>query len=91
MFSYCRVLGEFFSARSGYLSVVSSVDTWNQRMNRAFAAEFLIPAALLRAMIGSSVVRSGELASIADELGVSERLLEHQIQNQTDIAILDEE
>lgn len=91
MFAYCRALGEFFSTGSRQLSVVSTVDAWSQRMNRAFAAEFLVPAATLRSMIGSRSIRSSELASVADTLGVSILLIAHQIENQTDITILEDE
>jgi Zn-dependent peptidase ImmA (M78 family) len=90
VFSYCRAIGSYFLRKSDGIGVVSPLEDWFQQANRAFAAEFLVPAEDLRARISSAYVTYGDISSLAQEYNVSEMLIERQIQNQTAINIIDD-
>ena len=81
--------GRFRLARSLFLHhfagrpgrrLLTAAHTWDQRASRAFAAEFLVPAAALSGRIGTSVSFC-ELDELADEYRVSPLVIEHQIEN----------
>ena len=50
-------------------------------MNRAFAAEFLAPQAMLGSRLSSDVVDEEEIEDLASEFGVSGFVIRHQIEN----------
>lgn len=54
--------------------------TWDQRASRAFAAELLAPACILRNRLGETVTLE-ELDGLSEEFGVRPNLIEHQIRN----------
>ncbi len=60
--------------------LVTAAHTWDQRASRAFAAEFLAPAAALRAQVGGAIsVREAD--DLAREYQVHPAVIQHQIQN----------
>ncbi|MFZ1728692.1 MAG: hypothetical protein WAV84_01070 [Bacteroidota bacterium] len=91
MFTYCRALGEYFAMGEKKVGVVSSIDSWGQQLNRAFAAEFLLPVHLLRERIPGSIVHSERIEDLATEFHVSAILIRHQLENQTSIRVIEEE
>jgi hypothetical protein len=91
IFSYCRALGEYFNLGEKKVSVVSSIESWGQQMNRAFAAEFLVPVQLLQERIAESSVHAEQIDTLAEEFHVSSRLIRHQLGNQTSIKVIEED
>jgi len=78
-FLFCRALAEVIS--SGGDALITKGNTERQQRNRAFAAEFLAPSASLRATIGHPVVDEEQVDELAEEYGVSSRVILHQIHN----------
>lgn len=78
-FLFCRMLAEAITSQGDAL--VTKANTERQRRNRAFAAEFLAPSASLRARIDHPVVDDEQVDELAEEFGVSARLILHQIEN----------
>ena len=64
----------------GCRRLVTEAHTWEQRASRAFAAEFLAPAAGLSRHIGERVSH-GEIDHLAEHYEVSPSVVVHQIQN----------
>lgn len=64
----------------GCRRLVTEAHTWEQRASRAFAAEFLAPAAGLSRHIGERVSH-GEIDHLAEYYEVSPSVIAHQIQN----------
>ncbi len=91
IFSYCRALGEYFNLGEKKVSVVSSIESWDQQMNRAFAAEFLLPVNILRERITESAVHAEQIDALAEEFHVSTYLIRHQLGNQTAIKVIEED
>ena len=60
--------------------LVTSAHTWDQRASRAFAAEFLVPAAALAGQVGPRISPQ-DIDELADHYEVSQRVVEHQIEN----------
>ena len=69
-----------FSGSGGSRRLVTDAHTWQQRASRAFAAEFLAPAAGLSRHIGERVSH-GEIDHLAEHYEVSPSVVVHQIQN----------
>ena len=78
-FLFCRTLAEAIYSQGDAL--VTKGNTERQQRNRAFAAEFLAPSAGLRAKIAHSVVDDEQVDELAEEFGVSTRVILHQIEN----------
>ena len=78
-FLFCRTLAEAISSQRDAL--VTGGNTERQRRNRAFAAEFLAPSASLREKISHPVVAGEQVDDLAEEFGVSTRVIEHQVDN----------
>jgi len=78
-FAVCRALYESLAGAS--TALVSRARSDRQQANRAFAAEFLAPAALLGERIARDSVDDEQIADLADEFGVSAKVIEHQIEN----------
>ena len=69
-----------FTAVPAQRRLVTGAHTWDQRASRAFAAEFLVPAAVLANRIETSIsFRAVEV--LADEYQVDPLVIEHQIRN----------
>jgi hypothetical protein len=75
----CRALSDHLA--SGRPSLVTRGCTEHQQRNRAFAAEFLAPAASLRQRIGGDRVGEEDVEDLAQEFQVSDYVIRHQIQN----------
>ena len=78
-FLFCRMLVEAVYSQGDAL--ITKGNTERQQRNRAFAAEFLAPSAGLRAKIAHSVVDDEQVDELAEEFGVSTRVILHQIEN----------
>ena len=78
-FLFCRALAEAISSDGDAL--ITKGHTERQRCNRAFAAEFLAPSHTLRQRISHALVDGEEVDDLAEEFGVSTRVIEHQIVN----------
>ena len=78
-FLFCRALAEAISSEGDAL--ITRGHTERQQCNRAFAAEFLAPSSSLRQRISGAVVDGEELDDLAEEFGVSTRVVLHQIDN----------
>jgi len=80
-FAFCRALFEYLSSADSPSALVTVARTDRQKRNRAFAAEFLAPASWLRQRISGNWVGQDEVDDWAYALGVSTRVIEHQIEN----------
>ncbi len=78
-FLFCRALAEAISSDSDAL--ITRGHTERQQRNRAFAAEFLAPSSSLKQRIPRRVVDGEEMDDLAEEFGVSTRVIEYQIEN----------
>lgn len=79
-FALSRALFEYLNAPEGAASLVTASYSERQKRNRAFAAEFLVPAHLLRQRLGP-VVTEEEIEELAQKFGVSSYVVRHQIEN----------
>lgn len=81
-FAFCRSLFEYLtSGPHDRAALVSGAHSDRQKRNRAFAAEFLAPAFLLKRRLQSDTVDDAQLEDLSEEFAVSPRVIEHQIQN----------
>ena len=78
-FLLCRALGEVFYSRGDALLTKGA--TARQRLNRAFAAEFLAPSRSLAKRIVHPTVDGEQVDDLAEEFGVSTRVIQHQLEN----------
>lgn len=62
-------------------SLLTMAKTTRQSEGRAFAAELLAPAAFLRDRLDSAWTTQDQMADVANELGVSAYVVEHQVRN----------
>ncbi len=76
-----RALCEYLCSGSEGSALLTRIGSDKQKRNRAFAAELLAPAAGIRKLISGSRIARDEVAEVAVHLGVSEWLIEHQVQN----------
>lgn len=84
IFAFCRALGELVEGTQSTGSefrLVTASQTERQKRNRAFAAEFLAPAELLKARLPSEIVSPELVDDLAEEFTVSPLLIEHQLDN----------
>ena len=63
-------------------AILSGLATDRQAQSRAFAAEFLAPAAFLRQRLESGSAYPEQVDELSAELGVSSYVVRHQIRNQ---------
>jgi hypothetical protein len=76
-----RALCEYLCSDAEESALLTRVSSDRQKRNRAFAAELLAPAEGLRKLLSGSRITRDEIAELAAHLGVSEWLVEHQVQN----------
>jgi len=82
-FALCRSLYEYLTApEPDSMALISKTRSDRQRANRAFAAEFLVPAAILQQRLRDTVVDDEQIDDLANEFGVSCFVIRHQIENQ---------
>ena len=79
-FHFCRGLAEVLTA-PGSPALLTQAGSDRQQRSRAFAAEFLAPAAALRARAPRPVLDGEDVDELAAVFGVSPRLIAHQVQN----------
>jgi len=80
-FAFARALFEYLTALDRPSGIVTSTRTGRQKRSRAFAAEFLAPAALIRERLVGEQVDPDALDELAAELGVSGYVVQHQVEN----------
>jgi hypothetical protein len=80
-FAFCRALFEYLSTSEGQPLLVTRARSERQKRNRAFAAELLAPADLLREALPGPVVGDEEMDDLAATFGVSPNVIRHQIEN----------
>ena len=66
---------------SGSTVAATTASTWRQQASRAFAAELLAPADLLRDRAGNAGLTEGDIDVLADELGCPATAIIRQAQN----------
>jgi hypothetical protein len=79
-FQFCRGLYEFLAGGDGPWLVTRGLSD-RQKRNRAFAAEFLAPAAGIREKISRSSISAEEVDDLAQHYGVASEAIVHQIAN----------
>jgi len=80
IFSFARAVGSFL-ATSRSLGIVTGSQTYEQKMNRAFAAELLAPAHLLEDHFAGRLITDDSTEEIASQLSVSPLVIQHQVEN----------
>lgn len=78
-FLFCRALADAMSFQGDAL--ITRGNTERQQRNRAFAAEFLAPSSSLKKRISHAVLDSEQVDDLAEEFGVSTRVITHQVEN----------
>ena len=79
-FHFCRGLAEVLAAPNSD-ALLTQARSDRQQWSRAFAAEFLAPAAALQAKVSGSTLDEDGVDELASEFGVSPWLIAHQVQN----------
>lgn len=80
-FAFCRSLYNYLFSDQSSLSLVTGSHLESQKGNRAFAAEFLVPADSLRKLVTREEVGQEEIDELAAEFNVSPMVVRHQIEN----------
>lgn len=80
-FLVARALGDYLGRSAAGPGLLSSLTTERQAQSRAFAAEFLAPAASLRRRIPGDYVEDERIDDLGREFGVSSELIRRQIRN----------
>lgn len=81
VFTLCRMLFEYLSEADGTSAIVSPADSGRQKRNRAFAAEFIAPAAAIQSQIPSGPLTEEGVQDLAETFGTSSFIIRHQIEN----------
>jgi len=89
-FAFCRGIFEYLTTPPGQPLLVTRALLERQQRNRAFAAEFLVPAASLKDLLRGDSVSGEEIEDLAAEFGVSPLVVRHQLENHHLARILDE-
>ncbi len=76
-----RALCEYLCGDEENSALLTRISSDRQKRNRAFAAELLAPANGIKKLVSGSQITRDEVVEIAAHFGVSEWLIEHQIQN----------
>ena len=80
-FAFCRGLFEYLTSQTGVPALISATHSERQKRNRAFAAEFLVPAALLKEHLRGDKLDEEEADDLAKVFRVSSYVIRHQIEN----------
>jgi hypothetical protein len=81
LFAVCRAIFEYLIAPDARPQIVTRSHSDRQKRNRAFAAEFLVPAEQLKGLLPDGVITSDVVDDLADRLGASSAVVRHQIEN----------
>lgn len=77
-----RMFGEYLHTPADSINLVTKISTPNQKRCRAFAAELIAPAELLRADLkGRSQLCEDDVSELADKYQTSEFVIKHQLEN----------
>ncbi len=79
-FHFCRALAEVLASPYSD-ALITKAHSERQQRNRAFAAEFLAPSSSLRQRVLLPTIYGDDIDELAEEFGVSSRVIEHQITN----------
>ena len=79
-FLFCRALAPAMDG-SGSDTLLTKARSEQQQRNRAFAAEFLVPAESLRERVPHPVVDGHDIDELAATFGVSDWVIRHQLDN----------
>ena len=80
-FVVARGLATFFAGRLNAPALLSAAETQRQQLGRAFAAELLAPARLIRERLSGGAVTPDEIDDLAADFNISTHVIEHQIEN----------
>ena len=80
-FALCRGLFEYLMSEQGALALISAARSERQKRKRAFATEFLAPAALLKEHLCGETLDEEEIDEVAETFGVSSSVIRHQRDN----------
>lgn len=80
-FAFCRGLFEYLTSSQGDPIMVTRTRSEKQKRNRAFAAEFLVPASALRNRLAGDTVGEEEVDDLAAEFRVAPHVVFHQLEN----------
>lgn len=89
-FAFCRGLFEYLSSPHGEPMLVTRTRSDKQKRNRAFAAEFLVPASALQQRLTGDIVGEEEVDDLAAEFHVAPHVIFHQLENHGIARILPE-
>lgn len=81
LFALCRALFEYLVTPEKHPVIVTRSRSERQKRNRAFAAEFLVPATTLRDVLPRPVLTDEDVDDLAEQFGVSAAVIRHQIEN----------
>ena len=81
VFAFSRALFEYLTSEANRPVLISSAFSQRQKRNRAFAAEFLAPADLLRDCLPGPVLDASDVQELADQFKVSPFVITHQLEN----------
>jgi Zn-dependent peptidase ImmA (M78 family) len=79
-FALCRGLFEYLNSTNGDAHLITKARSECQKRNRAFAAEFLVPAFILRERVRDSITAE-EVDELAEEFRVSTSVVWYQLKN----------
>jgi len=80
-FSFCRALIEYLAADQPGPALVATDYSLRQKRNRAFAAEFLVPAEELKQALPGPYLGPDDLDALARKFKASSWLVRHQLEN----------
>lgn len=80
IFTFARTLGSFLTTPQS-LGIVTGSQTYEQKRNRAFAAELLAPAKLLGEAFEGQPITSDMAEEVASQFSVSPLVIRHQVEN----------
>ncbi|MGH9320356.1 MAG: ImmA/IrrE family metallo-endopeptidase, partial [Vicinamibacteria bacterium] len=89
LFALCRALFEYLIAVGEQALIVTRSRSERQKRNRAFAAEFLVPAAILRDVLPRPVLTDEDVDDLAEQFGVNASVIRHQVENHSLASITD--
>lgn len=89
-FAACRGFFEYLASPSGHPVIVNHSRSLSQKRNRAFAAEFLVPAEFLKSRVSGRKVYEDDLLGLAAECGVAQQVVRHQLENHRIAEVVDE-
>lgn len=81
VFTLCRMLFEYLSEAGLTAAIASPADSERQKRNRAFAAEFIAPAAAIQNHMPSGPLTEEGVQDLAEAFGTSSFIIRHQIEN----------